>query len=253
MDINDAWKSICKILLSREIGELRQYGDYLSEYVEKPSMKTSSISGKSVAVSSSAYSKGAKFIAHDEMAQYEKIPHSVKLGINQIKDMDSILESISGKICYSGNMVVGNSREVENSDTCEDAQYVSSSIRVFTSKFVAYSSDVRLSESIFGCDKVPDSKFLICSCHTHRSVRTMECLRVFLSSDCYYCCNLEDCSDCIFTFNQRNKRNMIGNVQLEKPEYLKLKKKLIAEFADTLESKKFIPKIADIMADSYEK
>jgi hypothetical protein len=62
----------------------------------------------------------------------------------------------------------------------------------------------------------------------------------------YYSFNCISCSNCIFAFNLRSKRNVIGNLELPKDEYARLKKKLVAEMADELRRKKRLFSIADI-------
>ncbi|MFH1306555.1 MAG: hypothetical protein ABIH83_02780 [Candidatus Micrarchaeota archaeon] len=251
MDINDAFKNTCRVLLGEEIGELKEYEDYLSKYVEKPYKKKSAISQRDIVVSPQHYCKNSKFISNDEMPKYAEIIEDAKFDINKIKDIDSILGQLSEKLYYSGNIVIGNSREVLESDSCANSQYVYKSIRIYDSKFVAYSSDVRYGENIFGCDKVPPSKFLISACHTHKSVRCMETLTTIMCSDCYYSAHLEECYNCLFSFNQKSRRNLIGNVQFTKEEYGKIKSKLLEDMKEMLKSKKSVPSIMDIISGKH--
>ncbi|MFH1306813.1 MAG: hypothetical protein ABIH83_04145, partial [Candidatus Micrarchaeota archaeon] len=63
MDINDAWKSTCKVVLGEEIGELQEYEKYLSKYVEPIYEKSSTLSGKKVIISRPSFCKNANFIS----------------------------------------------------------------------------------------------------------------------------------------------------------------------------------------------
>ena len=72
-------------------------------------------------------------------------------------------------------------------------------------------------------------------------------MRVYMSSDCYYSANCENCSDCMFSFNLRNKRHTVGNVQLPREKYLGLKKKLVGEILGELLPRKRVISIAEIL------
>jgi hypothetical protein len=83
----------------------------------------------------------------------------------------------------------------------------------------------------------------------------MRCLETFhcnVASDCYYSGSIEDCSNLMFSFNQRNKQYMIGNVPLNKEAYLKLKNKLLDEIADTMRKKKSLPSVIEIISGKGE-
>ncbi|MFH1470620.1 MAG: hypothetical protein ABIF01_02630, partial [Candidatus Micrarchaeota archaeon] len=57
-------------------------------------------------------------------------------------------------------------------------------------------------------------------------------------SECYFCYNTFSSSKCMFTFNVRSKRNMVGNIQLNPSRYEELEAKIISELAEELERKK---------------
>jgi len=248
MDINSAWKSACKVLLGEEIGEIQQYAGYLQKYVEPLSEKTSALSGKKVLVSSSDFCKGAKFICNEEREAYAKMLAQHKIGINDMKDIDSMLGALSESLYYCGNIVLGNSAFVQESNRCVNAYYCFRCDDVYDSKYVAYSREARYCEYVFGSNQPGESKFNIKGMGVWRAVRCMEVMRAMACSDCYYSANIEDCSDCMFSFNLRSKRRMIGNNSLSKEEYEKLKAKLIWDMCETLSRKKVLPYIADIIA-----
>lgn len=250
MDINDAWKDTCRVLLADEVGELDEFEAYLTQYVEQPQTRQSVLSHQPVMVSSPHFGKSARFISNDEMAQYQKAAKAL-LHINEVKDLDSLCQALSDRFIYSGNIVIGNSSEVSLSDSCANSQFVQRSIRVFDSKFVAFSSDVRYGECIFGSDKVPASRFIISSSHTHKSIRCFECISVMICADCYYSAHLEDCQNCLFSFNQKNKRNLIGNLAFAPDEFIKLKSKLLGEMAESFKSKKSVLPLVDLIRDSH--
>ncbi|MFH1306048.1 MAG: hypothetical protein ABIH83_00120 [Candidatus Micrarchaeota archaeon] len=224
-NVNDAWKSTCKVLLGDSVGDMQDYITYLSEYIEPTCESTSALSSKKITVALPHYRKGAKFISNDEMGKYNEYLRKESLDINQIKDIDSLVDSIKEKFYYAGNQITGNSREVEDSDVCANSQHIYKSTEIFDSKYIAFSSLCRYGEYVFGSNWIGESKFLI-KCHsTYRQIRCLETIKTMISSDCYYTANIEGCANCMFTFNQRNKRNLIGNLQLSQQDYLEKKTK----------------------------
>ncbi len=251
MDINDAWIGACRVVLGGEVGGLEQFAPYLTKYIESPVERVSALSGHALSVSFPSYPAEASFISNDEMARYNQMKKA-RLDINQVKDIDSVLEALREQIIYSGNIVIGNSREVSESDSIANSQFVHRSVRIYDSKYVAYSSDVRYGDHVFGCDKGPAPKFMISSTHTHKSVRGFENIKIIMASDAYYCANLEECQNCLFTFNQKSRRHLISNCQFAPDEYAKLKAKLLEDVRSRLEQKKSVPSIVDILRGSHE-
>jgi len=247
MDINEAWKSTCKVLLGGEIGELDDYKNYLTKYTEKSFSGKSSISGKKVTVTLQNYSKGSKFISHEEMPEYEKIMAKTRLDLNTIKDIDSILSSLSEKFYYSGNQITGNCSNISESDMVSDSHYVYRSVEVYNSKYVGYSSMSRLDEYIFGTNWSGQSKFCIHTFENFCTTRCFETISAYMSNDCYFSATLESCSDCMFSFCTKSRRNLIGNLELPKEDYLKKKQDLLGQARDDLKSKKTTLSIIDLL------
>jgi len=248
MGINSAFKSTCKTLLGGEIGELREYEKYLQKYVEPVKKTKSAISGKDVYFTHN-YADGTRFISNDEMGEYAKIIAKAKLDVNEIKDIDSIVSAIGEKVYYSGNILLGKSSDANVANRLVDSSVINKSHDVFYSKFVSHSYLVKYAEYVFGSVSIGKGMNSCIKCfETYDDSRVFECLRVYQSSGCTYSANLEHCQDCMYSFNLRSKRNCIGNLQLEKSEYLGLKEKLLEGIRDELEKKKDIVSIIEIVA-----
>ncbi|MFH1471128.1 MAG: hypothetical protein ABIF01_05245, partial [Candidatus Micrarchaeota archaeon] len=228
-------------------GNLEDYEDYLSQYVDPKREIVSSISGKEISISPMPYCESAKFISDDEAAKYDNNMKKRKLNINDLKDIDSILGSI-GEICYSGNIIRGNSMEVHDSDCCFNSSFVYKCTDVYDDKYVAYTCNIRKSEYLFGCNWGGGSHYLIKCSQVFEQTRCFETLHSISVSDCYYVANLESCANCMFSFNQKSKRNMIGNVQLSLEKYEKLREKLVGEIRETLGEKKSVPSIEQVIS-----
>jgi hypothetical protein len=254
MDLNDSWKNACRVLFGGEVGELEGYADYLSRYnAMSLSKRKSEISKKEVVTASSEFCRNGKFISNEEGREYGKVIGECKLDINGIKDVDSILEALEGRIYYAGNIRLGKFREVDESDRCSDSAYVHHSQMVYeSSKYIAYSNMVRDCEHCFGTSMIGESTLIVKGHNIWKDARCFEILRVFSSSDCYFSANMEGCSDCMFSFNQRNKKNIIGNLQLTRERYLELRKKLLGEMREKLQKDKSMPGIVDLLSGGGE-
>ena len=244
--INKAWKSTCRILLKDEIGDINNYEEYLSRYNDPLMSDFSNISKKKVSITPMPFCKGAKFISDDEAAEFDAKMKGKRLDINKLKDIDSILENID-EISYSGNIIRGNSREVGESDCCFNSSYVYKSTDMYDSKYIAYSCNGMRIEYAFGSNWLGDSRYLIKCFETYEQTRCMEALRSADLSDCYFVAHVEESMNCMFSFNQKSKRNMIGNVQLTPDRYDELKEKLLEDIRETLSKKKSVPSIVDII------
>ncbi len=249
MDVRDAWKSTCRVLLRGEVGELPDFEPYLMRYVEKVMPVKSALSGKTVTISSPEFSPGSKFISHDEMAEFDKRLRSMKLDINSIKDIDSAVSALGEHLYYCGDIITGNSSEVKTADSIANSVHVLHSNELYDCKFMAYSSVLRYCENGFGSSGGGESKFMIKCFEVFQQTRCMETFRAYTCNDCYYSSNLENCNDCMFSFNQRARRNLIGNRLFSPPEYQKLKSKLVDDIRQTLASKKSVPSIVDLTRD----
>ncbi|MFA5105762.1 MAG: hypothetical protein WC506_02260 [Candidatus Micrarchaeia archaeon] len=257
MDMDSAWKKTCTVIFGQEIGELGQFAPYLREYLYSPLVRgKSSVSGKDVWVGTDRYCKGAKLLSQDEIGagkpEFAGVP--AELSINDIKDIDSLLESISGSFCYSGNKLFGTCSNIENVDNCSDSHFVENSYTVVSSKYVGYSAFIRNnSEFVFGSSTLINGSHLIRILGTDSLSRSFECSWTTKSSDMFFTSNCRDCSECMFSFNLRSKKYRIGNMELEKHKYLGLKKKLTAEVAQWLERKKNFPSVFSITSKPPEK
>jgi len=244
--LNKAWKQTCKVLLGDEIGELKDYDEWLKEYMLKGMTKKSHPSGKDILLQSDEYCKAARFASLDEVENKA----AELMTINEVKDIDSIVEAIAEKWNYTGNVVQGKSAAVENCTLVKDSTYVMDSIDVTKSTSVFSSSETYDSSYVFGSDSIFDSEFMAKSLRCTNSARTLGCYILGDGSDLYFCSNCISCHDMMFSFNQRNKRFCIGNLALPKERYATLKKKLIEELKDELKDNKKFPSIFRLVPDT---
>ncbi len=242
MNLEQAFATTSKTLFGEEIGKLSDFADYLREMMSPYQMKKSFISGKDVMVASKYYPENAKFISQDEMGQLIFPP----LNLNEIKDIDSLFSAVEERIAYCGNKLFGKNYEVSEVDNCVDCDNILHAHNVREVKYGAYLSYLRESEYVFGVWGFPGSRT---GMRLSEGVGSTRCFESHYSSDIsdmYYAFNCIGCQNGIFAFNLRSKRNVIGNLELPKDDFLELKKKLLSEMAEELREKKRIFSIADI-------
>ena len=244
--LNKAWKSTCRILLGEEIGELKEYEEWLKEYMPVIGKRKSHISGKDVTVAFDEYCKDANFVSLDEVKEKSIEP----LTINEIKDIDSIVEAISERWEYTGNKILGNSSFVESSDTILESQYVFGSIDISQSTHIFNGALVRTnSKYIFGSPWLGQCEFLIRVIGATNVKRGFESSEITDCSDIYFSHNCHGSHELMFCFNQRSKRYCVGNLQLSKDKYLSLKAKLIKEVVEELKKEKRFPSLFALVQD----
>lgn len=249
--LNRAWKSTCKVVLGTEIGNLLEFEDYLKRYTDPLVQRKSALSGTAVTISSLKIPKNARVIGNDELALYEKKTAGIPFGvedINNIKDIDSIIGALQEKAYYAGNIVLGNSRHVAASHRCMNTNYALGCQDVYDGKYTAFTTSIRCPEYSFGCCFGGNIEFCIKVLDPHRQTRCLETFHCNVASDSYYSASLEECTNCMFTFNQRNKHYMIGNVQLTKDDYSTLKNKLLSEIVEVLRKNKKLPSVIEIIS-----
>ena len=234
-ELERKWAALNRVLFGQEVGRLAEFEDYLREFNEPVQHKKSTVSGKEVAYANNEYCATAKRMSFDEVDYSKKY---APLGINNIKDIDSLIEAAGERAHYTGNVILGNSKFVEKSSSVSDSHFVHLSAEVAASRYVAYSTIVRDCENVFGCNTGGLCSFLL---RCNGFIEVTRCFETWMgsaSSDCYYCHNVDGCHDCIFCFNLRNGRFCIGNLPLSKERYLELKKKLVSEIAELVKKKK---------------
>lgn len=245
--LNKHWHSTCRILLGQEIGNLSEYSGWLYEGNGPRMTKKSAFSGKDVVYASDKYPINSIWISHDETELNHKFE---PVGINDVKDIDSIIEAVKERVAYSGNIHLGNSKFVADSTTISDCYYVLHSERVAFSKNIAYSSRGGYSENIFGCYGFGPAFFSIKSGAVTESSRIFLSSKVDFSTDIYYSHGLSNCIECLFSFNLRSRRFAIGNLALPKDKYAEIKKKLLFEIAEKLKKNKNLISIADLVKET---
>lgn len=158
------------------------------------------------------------------------------------KDVESLslenVEEIIGKIAYLPFDYSVNNRNIPG---CATAIHSSNSYRTLPlifSKNCGVSTWARYSENIFGSAAMLESSFCLSSYYSKKLNRSFETDSSKYCAGLYFCHNCENVHDSFFTFNAKNIKNAIGNVQLSSSEYNAVKGALLEQVHSELEAKK---------------
>jgi hypothetical protein len=242
--LNRSWNSMCRLLLGEEIGEMKEYEKWLTQYLEPMRAERSAISGKDVYVAVQDYCKGAKFISLEDTQTTKPTP----LSINEIKDIDSIIDAFHERFLYSGNIILSNSRDVSQSTNIQNSFHVLRSNYIWDSEYVGFSSMVRGGKHLLGVNNDAYSSFMLSSMECYKNTRSLELWECFDCSESYFTFGSWNCQNIFFSFNLRNRRNAIGNIELQRDKFLSLKGKLIEEMRDELKRNKSLPSLFELVS-----
>ena len=248
-NLNRSWKSMCRLLFGEEIGEMKDYEKWLTQYTEPMRVERSAVSGKDVYVAVQDYCKGSKFVSLEDTQVAKPAP----LSINEIKDIDSIMEAFRERFIYSGNVILSNSKDVSQSTNIQNSFHVLRSNFIWDSEYIGYCSLVRRGKHLLGVNNDVDSSFMLSSAETYKDSRCLEVWECFDCSESYFSFGCWGCQNVLFSFNLRNKRNMIGNLELPKEKFISLKEKLIEEIRDELKRNKSLPTLVELASSVTRK
>ena len=160
--------------------------------------------------------------------------------------LERLVKGISKIAFYTTQYDVGANQNIidtpimhYSSDSCRNS--VSS-----YSKKCAYCNHAFQSEALFGCSTMMTESTFCIRCHN--CVKTSYSLELDACKSCFrcmFCHNCEGLSDSMFCFNAKNLRYAIGNVEVGREEYMRIRQKVVAELLARLE------KTGDIGMDIY--
>lgn len=239
-EIEKAFSQTAEILFGKKLGSMREYEKWLERHVKgKIEGKKSKISSNIVYVPSVEFYRklGENIVTLEEslLLGEKKVPEATlaKLSLaNAGKALEGI-KATTPEIIYSRNIGTTESSCYGPTQYCHKVRFT------WFSKFIAHTFWGRDSERLFGCANVAAGSAFCIKCYS--STKLIRCFEVNDSNncaDCYFCHNCEDLRDCMFCFNTKGKRYAIGNVELGREEYLKVKKRIQAQIATELERTK---------------
>jgi len=234
-EIEKSFAKTSSLLFGKELAPLSEYVKWLEtglpfSVVEKKSV----VSGKTVfMVPHPAYLKISRNIASmEEALEIGKLSIDEK-GAEAL-ELSNAAHSLSKISTTCPNTVFGENFDTEESACYGPTQHCLRIAFSWWSKYASCSYDVRTSSHVHGCSDLDDCSFCI---RCRQSSKLQRCFEVDESancSDCHYCHNVENCRDCMFCFNVKNLKYAVGNVEVGKEEYAKVKKMVLDEIGKKL-------------------
>ena len=235
--IEKAFSATASILFGKPLSGIEKYEKWLKARVKEANILSipSKVSGKPVLVVPVGFFKemGNNVVTLDESVKLGEIALSEKeLDTLSMKTAGALLSKIS---TTSPEVIYGENFNSEGCACYGPTQGCFATAFCWFSKRVAYSYWTRDSDSLFGCSNLVLSSFCI---RCHSSTNLTRCFEVNDSSNCsgsYFCHNCEGLQDCMFCFNTKNKRYAIGNVEVGRENYMRIKQLVLASIVSELE------------------
>jgi len=239
--LNAMWKSYTRSVLQGEVGELKEFVDFIAYSHEK--IKHSKLVG-GVLVSPEHYENTERI---KPLSQVDFTRMYEPLKIDEMKDIDSIVEAIQERIYYTGNIILGNSRNVEKSTSIFDSIYIYRSAEIYNTKYSMFSERVRNANVIFGSGWGGEYEFTFNLDEAGLVKRAFSVIGAEVSSDIFYSSGIINSQEVMFSFGIYAKHNVIGNRELPPDKYLSIKKALLEQLRDELKKNKRVPLLIDLV------
>jgi hypothetical protein len=233
-EVEREFSKTAKLVLGVELLGIDNYKEWLLKHTHKLFKLKSAASGKDVLflpfVVALPALPGGRLLTMEEalwLGEHSAIGKAEALGIS----MENAHESI-GKIGFfpiefweGKNTFITDCYMSLYSSCC----YLTSAM--VQAKYCAVGMWPRTSEHCFGFDSLLDCSFCVKCYNSQKITRSFECDSCNSCSGCYFCHNIENCHDCMFCFNAKNLKYAIGNVEVGKEEYARIKKLVLDEIA----------------------
>ncbi|VVC04185.1 Uncharacterised protein [Candidatus Bilamarchaeum dharawalense] len=238
-ELEKEFSNTTRILLGESLSGIDDYGSWLGKHIPLPHPAKSAVSDKIVWNFPTLNFMGRKISTKRSISMEEMgMVNQTKFTFDDIKssDLKDMMTRIVTPIAYA----IGNYRwrTYTNVDKCGgagDGMFLYYGDDLYGGiKNVAYSNYTMYSQNMFGCHNTPYSQFCI---HTYNSVKVTRAFEVdgcYHSSDILFCHNSEGLTDCMFCFNVKNKRYAIGNIEVGREQYMRVKKILLQTITSQL-------------------
>ncbi|VVB56656.1 Uncharacterised protein [uncultured archaeon] len=240
--VEESFSKTMSILLGRPLSPIAPYGPWLSQTARAIYHYPSLRPGASIGLPDYA---AFSFYPHDRLvgeADALFLGRETRMTEpSATPSFESMFKAVSDAAFFCSDYFVGKNFNNHLDFIGVDCSNMLQSVVHVTSKNCAYGYYYLESESCFGCHAIRDSKFCANCCLSAHLSRCLECHSCNSSTDCYFCHNVENCEECLFCFNVKGKRYAIGNVEMKKEDYLRIKKTVLAELAARLEKDKTLP------------
>ena len=251
--VQKAWDDTYSIVLGKPIGSLQSRKEWLLQHNLRVRMVDSVLgSGKLPAASY----ENLKKLPNDRYVNIdEALPLTRLLAFSEKEAEHLTLENAGKSLAriafFTPQLHVGT---ILNAYRCPITLWSSDCEEVHGCVFVkksAYSTFPRDSDHVFGCAYAFGSSFDINCYNSFAIQRCFEVDSARSCTGCYYCHNVENVHDSIFCSNVKNLRYAVGNVEVGKEEFQRIKTMVISRVFSDLEAGKTPVGIYDFMQTQH--
>jgi hypothetical protein len=241
--INSCFNTASRLVLGRELGEITDYEKWLVKY----SARVKQVEGAfgKPALSVERWVKfdsvpGERLVGLEEAL---KIGREKRISIEEGEELgvEELMRKVAKDVAYfSCEYTDGKSEKIVQCMISYDANTAFRVVDCTGGKKCAYCSLPAYSEHIYGGAhmRLFHSKFCI---NCFDSVNLNNCFEVdncHDTSHSMFCHNCENVSDCLLCFNVKNKKYAVGNTEVGREEFMRVKKILLDYVVGALEKKK---------------
>ncbi len=234
--IEKAFAITTKIMFGKELSPLSKFEAWLSRHTATVEKKKTPFGGyTSPSFSTFPFMRDIKenqFVTNEEAMELGKL--AIDLKTDEELSISKIF-SKAGKIAYySPEAIYGSCRNIIECPVVVDSIDLYKVVDATAAKNAAISGQVFSSEYIFGSFRTTNSKFCI---NCYHSLALSNCFEMDSCSNCrdsMFCHNCENLDNCMFCFNTKSKRYAIGNVEVGRDQYLKIREKLLKAIVEQL-------------------
>ncbi|MGV8176243.1 MAG: hypothetical protein ACP5NX_00375 [Candidatus Bilamarchaeaceae archaeon] len=235
--VEKTFSETASLVFGKPLSPIDKYAPYLSNGMEKVEETTSAFGNKlhySNLWSNWGIQKGRMvscFEAYDVAG--------VKLTEEEASvPLDQLMKNLEKVALYAVDMFEGDSRNNRGVPIQYYATDCYNTCDSTFSKRCAYCNFIKDCDSVFG-SLIYDQGCSF-SMRVHNCVNVTSSLEMDGCKNCHrsmFCHNCEGLSDCLFCFNTKNKSYAIGNVEVGRESYMKIKKLVVDELLGRLEKK----------------
>jgi hypothetical protein len=234
--INEAFKTTSRVIFGAEIGTVDENKQLLTERPDIPQEVTTFFRNNGYYPPVFFF----KQIPKDRMinGEEEQVSAEAKISLSAEESFASIIDKMGDISLYRIDMREGKISNIIKSSLIYhgiNAYYVDD---LTFGKNCAYCTFALTTEAVFGSFRAIHSKFCIRCESPYNCTACFECDSCTNCSNCYYCHNCEGCSDCMFCFNVKSLHYAIGNVELGKEQYMKIREMVLKELIDQIKNGK---------------
>jgi len=241
--MEESFSSVTNLLFGKSLKGIDKYADWLYLHAHKIAEVKSAVSGKEIRMNS--YVIAGEEIPKDRIVD---ISEALALG-KELKITEEEAEQLSfeGAPSVISKLAFFNVEfnEGKNSNLLDCTMSIESTdcyraSATVHSKLCGCGMWPTRCENCFGFDTIKDVMYSI---NCYHSVKLTRCFEMDNCRDCadsMFCHNCEALSNCMFCFNIKSKRYAIGNVEVGREPFMRIKKMVLDELVSKLErDKKF--------------